>query len=177
MTCWGPVGSSVQVRWMQESMAGERVAVEDSIYNHSTILCTSTWSPEEKWEFYVQFVKAMSSAIWKERRLALPQTRVDEVLRPDNTHLVKSGPWWHGGKQSSCQHKRRGFDPWVGKILWRRKWQPTPGFFPGESHGQRSLVGYSPRGCRESVKTEWLNNKQLWGSRGSEKYKTKPLRH
>ena len=35
-------------------------------------------------------------------------------------------------------------DPWVGKIPWRRKWQPTPVFFPGESHGQRSLAGYSP---------------------------------
>jgi len=35
------------------------------------------------------------------------------------------------------------FDPWVGKI-WRRKWQPTPVFLPGEFHGQRSLVGYSP---------------------------------
>ena len=37
-----------------------------------------------------------------------------------------------------------GFDPWVRKIPWRRKWQPTPVFLPGESHGQRSLVGYSP---------------------------------
>ena len=36
------------------------------------------------------------------------------------------------------------FDPWVGKIPWRRKWQPSPVFVPGESHGQRSLVGYCP---------------------------------
>ena len=35
-------------------------------------------------------------------------------------------------------------DPWVGKIPWRRVWQPTPVFLPGESHGQRSLGGYSP---------------------------------
>ena len=40
---------------------------------------------------------------------------------------------------------RCGFDPWVRKIPWRRAWQPTPVFLPGESHGQRSLVGYSPR--------------------------------
>ena len=39
-----------------------------------------------------------------------------------------------------------GFDPWVGKILWSRKWQPTPVFLPGKSHEQRSLVGYSPWG-------------------------------
>ena len=38
------------------------------------------------------------------------------------------------------------FDPWVGKIPWRRKWQPTPVFLPGKSHGQRGLVGYSPWG-------------------------------
>ena len=40
---------------------------------------------------------------------------------------------------------------------WRRKWQPTPGFLPGESHGQRSLVGYSPRGHKESDMTEQLH--------------------
>ena len=44
------------------------------------------------------------------------------------------------------RHRRRGFDPWVRKIPWRRKWQPTPVFLPGKSHGQRSLVGYSPWG-------------------------------
>ena len=42
--------------------------------------------------------------------------------------------------------RRFGFDPWAGKIAWRRKWPPTPVFLPGESHGQRSLVGSSPRG-------------------------------
>ena len=39
--------------------------------------------------------------------------------------------------------RRCGFYPWVGKIPWRKKWQPTPVFLPGESRGQRSLVGYS----------------------------------
>ena len=38
---------------------------------------------------------------------------------------------------------RRGFDPWVGKIPWRREWQPTPVFLPGESHEERSLADYS----------------------------------
>ena len=46
-----------------------------------------------------------------------------------------------------------GCDPWVGKNPWRRAWQPTPVFLPGESHGQRSLVGYSP-GVAESDTTE-----------------------
>ena len=48
---------------------------------------------------------------------------------------------------------RCGFDPWVGKIPWRREWQPTPVFLPGESYGQRRLVGYSPWGLKESDMT------------------------
>ena len=54
--------------------------------------------------------------------------------------------------------RRPGFDPWVGKIPWRRKWQPTPVLLPGESHGRRSLVGYSPWGCKESDTTERLHS-------------------
>ena len=60
-------------------------------------------------------------------------------------------------KGLACQYSRRkrcGFDPWVGKIPWRRAWQPTPVFLPGECHGQRSLAGYSPWGCIDSDMTE-----------------------
>ena len=49
------------------------------------------------------------------------------------------------------------FDSWVWKIPWRRKWQPTPAFLPGESHGQRSLAGYSPWGHKELGMTEWFS--------------------
>ena len=60
--------------------------------------------------------------------------------------------------EPACQYrrlKRCGFDPWVGKIPWRRAWQPTPIFFiKKESHGQRRLVGYSPWVHKESVMTE-----------------------
>ena len=49
------------------------------------------------------------------------------------------------------------FDPWVGKIPWRRKWQPTPILLPGKSHGQRSLIGYSPWGHKELDTTERLH--------------------
>ena len=52
-------------------------------------------------------------------------------------------------------------DPWVRKIPWRRKWQPSLVFLPGESHGQRSLAGYSPWGCEESDTTERLSTAQL----------------
>ena len=52
------------------------------------------------------------------------------------------------------QCKRPGFGPWVGKILWRRKWQPTPVFLLGKSHARGALVGYSPWGYKESNMAE-----------------------
>ena len=60
-------------------------------------------------------------------------------------------------QKPSCQcrrHKRHRFDPWVKKSLWRRKWKLTPVILPGESQGQRSLVGYSPWGPKESDTTK-----------------------
>ena len=57
------------------------------------------------------------------------------------------------------RHKRCGFDPWVGKILCKRKQQPIPISWPGESHGHRSLVGYSPWGRKESDTTECLSTR------------------
>jgi len=61
------------------------------------------------------------------------------------------------GKESACQWrrcKRQGFSPRVGKIPWRRAWQPTSVFLTGESHGQRSLAGCSPQGHKELDTTE-----------------------
>ena len=57
-------------------------------------------------------------------------------------------PWWLSGKESTCQCRRCRFNSWLREIPWRRKWQPTPLFLPGKSHGQRSLVVYSPWGCK-----------------------------
>ena len=67
-------------------------------------------------------------------------------------------PGGAGGKEPACQcqgrrRKRHRFNPWVGKIPWRRKWEPIPVFLLGKSHGQRSLAGYSPWGCR--VRHDW----------------------
>ena len=58
-------------------------------------------------------------------------------------------PWWLRRWSVCLQCRRPGFSPWVGKISWRRKWQPTPVFLPGKSHGWRSLAGYSPWGCKK----------------------------
>ena len=59
--------------------------------------------------------------------------------------------------REQCQRRGHGFGPWVGKIPWSRKWQSTPVFLPGKSHGQRSLVGHSPWGRRELDTTEHLS--------------------
>ena len=66
--------------------------------------------------------------------------------------MKRSSQVAHGKDVCACRrHRRRGSDdPWVGKILWRRKWQPTPLFLLGELRGQRSLVAYSPQGHKES---------------------------
>ena len=88
---------------------------------------------------------------------------VDDIIE----HNYRPGLGFSGdasGKEPPCQcrrHKRCGFSPWVGKILWRRAWQPTVsrqflnniGFLPGESHGQRNLVSYCPWGHKESDMT------------------------
>ena len=55
--------------------------------------------------------------------------------------------------KNRLQCRRPGFNPWVGKIPWKREWLPTPVFLPGEFHGQRSLVGYSPWGHKEATNT------------------------
>ena len=64
---------------------------------------------------------------------------------------------WYSGKESACQrrrYKRQEFNPWVGKIPWRRKWQPTSIFLPGKYHGQKRMVGYSPWDWKQSDTTE-----------------------
>ena len=60
--------------------------------------------------------------------------------------------WWLSRKESAYQSRRRGFNTWVRKIPQRRKWQRTPVFLPGESHGWRRLAGYSPCG-RKALNT------------------------
>ena len=75
------------------------------------------------------------------------------------------------GKESACQCRRLGFDPWVRKIPWRRKWQPTPVFLPGKSRRQRSLVGYRPKGHKEPDTTEATKQQQDECPRGVEKWR------
>ena len=71
---------------------------------------------------------------------------------------------WRRLSKSPLDSRRSGFHPWVRKILWRREWQSTPVLLPGESHRQRSLVGYSLWGCKKSDTTEQLTHRELTSS-------------
>ena len=90
---------------------------------------------------------------WK--RSPPPRIFKSPFLEPGKVTLNGVGERFPGGasgQEPTCQSsiwKRCGFDPWMGKIPWRRAWQLTPVFLPGESHGQRSLVGYGPQGWKE----------------------------
>ena len=92
--------------------------------------------------------------------------------------LARGLPGGTNGQEPTCQcrgHRRHGFNPWLWNIPWRRAWQSTPVFLPGESYGQRSLVGYRPCDCKESDMTERLTLsllKELWSSFGEEPIKT-----
>ena len=81
-------------------------------------------------------------------------------------------PWGLRWERICLQCRRPRFDPWVGNIPWKREWLPTPVFFPGEFHGQRSLAGYSPWGHKELDMTEWLTlslSKSFWLSQNTKK--------
>ena len=73
------------------------------------------------------------------------------------SHINVRLPWWLGRYSVCLQYRRPGFDSWVGKVPWRRKWQSTSALSPGKSHGRRSLIGYSPWGSKESDTTERLH--------------------
>ena len=104
----------------------------------------SLWSPGRGFTW--------DSGSWQGADFVLP---LPVTWKPRGS-VVKNLP----AMQETC--RRCGFDPWVGKILWRWKWQPTLVFLPGESHGQGSLVGYRPQGHKESAKKKCKDNLMLW---------------
>ena len=84
----------------------------------------------------------------EERDAVLPETFWGQL------HLFLHFPTNADSEESACQGRRLEFNPWVRKIPWSRKWQPTPVFLPGKSHGQRNLVGYSPWGHKDLDMTD-----------------------
>ena len=89
----------------------------------------------------------------------------DGLILNENCYLAPillSPPGWLSGKEPTCQCKRHGFDPWVGKIPWRRKWQPTLVFLPGKCYGQKEPGELQSMGSqKESDVTERLTQELL----------------
>ena len=89
------------------------------------------------------------------RRLILNHWTISKVPPQPLNEYLGWAKWltrWLSGKESTCRcrrHRRCRFNPWVRKIPWRKAWQSTSVFLPGEAHGQKNLVGYSPWGCKE----------------------------
>ena len=117
---------------------------------------TQPWSMKRVWRnekvsksYSLAHVGAECKAFWRHKESEATKLITESGGFPDGT----------SDKEPACQCrrcKRLRFNAWVGKILWRRAWLPTPVFLSGESHGQRSLVGYSLRGCKR-VGHDWGN--------------------
>ena len=135
---------------------------------HSSILPWRTPWTEEPGELHSMGLQRVGHD-WATE---LNWTESDEPVGPPKRNSVenlnhrlrfqKQSVFWYGfpsGKEPACRYRRQkrcAFYAWIMTILRRRKWQITPVFLPGESHGQRSLVGYSPWGHKELDTTEWL---------------------
>ena len=113
---------------------------------HRFSLVNKIMSGKEKWPTSI----ANSASDWQQEINLFHLCSNYNIISCFNIMYNVSGqlPWWLSGKESACQSRRHRFNPWVGKIPWRRKWQPTPVVLPGKCHGQRSLVGYGPWGHR-----------------------------
>ena len=96
----------------------------------------------------LQFVSLLSSKdLWLTKSLNIYKLINILLYRIQRLGL----PWWLRWQRFCLQCRRPGFDP------WKREWQPTPVFLPGKSHGQRSLMGYSPWG-RKRLGNSWVTN-------------------
>ena len=98
--------------------------------------------PRSRWEETINKTKRLLSA-W-EKIFANEATEKRLIFKTYKRLMQFNGlPWWFSGKESACRCRRCKFNPWIRKIPWRRKWQPTIAFLPGKSHEQRNLAGYS----------------------------------
>ena len=123
----------------------------------STQSCPTLWDPMD----YTAHQVSLSMGFAREEYWSglpflppgdLPDPGIEPFVSCASCRQIYPMSHFHGGSdgKSTCLHSgRHGFSAWVAKILWRRKWQPTPIFLPGKFHGWRNLVGYSP--CPEEL--------------------------
>ena len=150
-------------RWEEKGMTeGEMVGWHHWLNGHEceltpgvnngqgSLACCSPWGHKESWTQLSDWTELN----WTEGSSMSFHSLIAHFFL---TLIFHWAPRWHSGKEFTYQfkrHRRRGFNPWARKIPWRGKWQPTPVFSSEKFHGQKSLVGYSPWGHKESGTTE-----------------------
>ena len=117
--------------------------------------CNAAWVRSLGWEDPLEKEKATPSSFlaWRTPWTIHGVTKSDTAEQLSfslNIYFISIYllPRWLSSKESTCQCRRWRFNPWVGKIFWRKKWQPTPVFLSEKSHGQKSLVGCSSYSCK-----------------------------
>ena len=162
---WAPVSSHGHPQWAAREVQ---------------VLTASVWSAADGGHTAVNEWLcgwASPSLLCLEVHLLLPELEI-MVTKPgraaSSPYLFKVAPWFSVGfpggsvgKESACNWRDVGeheFNPRLRNIPWRRTWQPTPVFLPGESHGQRSLAGYCPWGDKELDTTEATKHTGTWFS-------------
>ena len=157
--CFGTSAEESITRRLNKSFAEQVVLCFKPVLWGSRKCCLL--EPSRMWELSL-CSSPKGPGFWSAAPLAsrpLNSHTAHQPALPWNTYLLL--PW-----SLRLKPRRPGFDTWVGKIPWRRKWQPTPVFLPGKSYGWRSLVGYSPvrSGRKESDTTEWLQFHFSWAT-------------
>ena len=147
-----------QIPWMEEPGGLQSVGLLRVGHDWATSLSLFPFMHwRRKWQPTPVFLPGESQG-WGARWAAIygvsqSQTRLKRLSSSSSRTWLGDFPGGSVVKKSACQGKRHRFNPWIEKILWRRKWQPTPVFLPGKSHGQSSLAGYSPWVAKESNMT------------------------
>ena len=118
------------------------------IYNVPSVLLYKSGNMVNSWIWEVRVLPVL-----EQYKIIFDISYINHItkLRGKSKGKCLTSSRWHIYKSVRCYFSRSGGE---ANFHWRRKWQPTPIFLPGKSHGQRSLVGYSPWGCKESDMTE-----------------------
>ena len=145
---WAAVYGVAQSRTRLKRLSSNSSSIYAAACQSCTSLSSSVFSDFMLVAWMYPWWEYLHHANWQTLNNRNPCTKSRLWKHSTACTLYNGLPRWCSGKESTCQC-RCGFDSWVGKIPWRMECLPTPVFLPGKFHGKRSLVGYSPCGCKE----------------------------